>query len=373
ADGAQPAKAVLPAVRSGRYGRGARADHRSVRQLARPRDGQRGVGAVAARRRRSRAARRLSDVRARDRAARADHGRPGLLGLRPAGCPHGRAGVVRRAHQADVRADGARLSGGAHAGRLDDDGGRDQHADLQPGRDLRGIPPAVTPSEQRGQARTARRRAALPLGDLRGLPREAEEHARRRRLAARSLDTALRQQHERLEPAQRRSVARGDLRSRPWPHQRGPAPGLRAGHAACQSDPDGARACGRAVGIDRRQHRRADGGLMRVARPRLRTGAAALAALAVLAAGGLAAEPTLPEAVEANNRELALDILATGADVDERSADGTTALHWAVHHGDLDLVKALLERGADATVRNDYGATPISTAAVEGDFAMIET
>ncbi|MEO8307078.1 MAG: ankyrin repeat domain-containing protein [Pseudomonadota bacterium] len=55
------------------------------------------------------------------------------------------------------------------------------------------------------------------------------------------------------------------------------------------------------------------------------------------------------------------------ADVNEHSADGTTALHWAVYNNDLDLVGRLLAAGADAKAANDYHATPLSEAAVVGN------
>ncbi len=60
-----------------------------------------------------------------------------------------------------------------------------------------------------------------------------------------------------------------------------------------------------------------------------------------------------------------------GPDVNQRTADGTSALHWAVHHGDADLVTRLLGAGADANARNDYGATPMSEAAVRGDVGLL--
>ncbi len=50
-------------------------------------------------------------------------------------------------------------------------------------------------------------------------------------------------------------------------------------------------------------------------------------------------------------------------DVNQRTADGTSALHWAVYHGDANLVARLLAAGADANARNDYGSTPMSEAA----------
>jgi ankyrin repeat protein len=58
-------------------------------------------------------------------------------------------------------------------------------------------------------------------------------------------------------------------------------------------------------------------------------------------------------------------------DVNQRTADGTTALHWAVHDGDADLVAKLLAAGANPSARNDYGATPMSEAAIRGDLKIL--
>ncbi len=59
------------------------------------------------------------------------------------------------------------------------------------------------------------------------------------------------------------------------------------------------------------------------------------------------------------------------ADVNQRTADGTSALHWAVYHGDTALVGKLLAAGADANVHNDYGSTPLSEAAVRGEVQLL--
>jgi ankyrin repeat protein len=99
---------------------------------------------------------------------------------------------------------------------------------------------------------------------------------------------------------------------------------------------------------------------------------AVIAALAVCAAGAALAVESLPDLVESMRRDEALRVIAAGGDVNERSVDGTTALHWAAHNGDLELVELLLERGADATVRNDYGMTAIAAAAVEGDRGIVK-
>ena len=59
------------------------------------------------------------------------------------------------------------------------------------------------------------------------------------------------------------------------------------------------------------------------------------------------------------------------ADIDQRTADGTTALHWAVYHDEVDLIERLLQAGASPNVRNDYGSTPLSEAAVVGDVRVL--
>ena len=53
-------------------------------------------------------------------------------------------------------------------------------------------------------------------------------------------------------------------------------------------------------------------------------------------------------------------------------ADGTTALHWAVHHDDLELVERLIRAGANVNAKNDFGATPMSEAAVVGNAELLE-
>lgn len=51
----------------------------------------------------------------------------------------------------------------------------------------------------------------------------------------------------------------------------------------------------------------------------------------------------------------------------ELAQDGSTALHWAVHHDDAALVQKLLKEGANPNAVNDYGATPLSEAAISGN------
>jgi uncharacterized protein len=100
--------------------------------------------------------------------------------------------------------------------------------------------------------------------------------------------------------------------------------------------------------------------------------AAWMGACSSLWAGTVFGAGSLADLVESRNRDAALRVIAEGGDVNEHSVDGTTALHWAAHQGDAELVELLLEAGADPNVRNDYGAAPISAAAVDGDYRIIE-
>jgi len=52
--------------------------------------------------------------------------------------------------------------------------------------------------------------------------------------------------------------------------------------------------------------------------------------------------------------------------------DGTTALQWAAHNGDADLVRRLIKAGADVSAFNDYGATPMSEAAERADAQILD-
>ncbi len=81
---------------------------------------------------------------------------------------------------------------------------------------------------------------------------------------------------------------------------------------------------------------------------------------------------SLADLVNAGDIEAARDLIARGADVNELSVDGTSALHWAVYRLDHALVDQLLAQGADPNIRNDYDATPMSTAAVSGDYRIMK-
>lgn len=91
------------------------------------------------------------------------------------------------------------------------------------------------------------------------------------------------------------------------------------------------------------------------------------------AVAALAADaPALVEAAKEGNRIQATALLEADADVSAASADGTTALHWAVRNNDVDLASRLLAAGADASAANRYGVTPLYLAALNGSAATIE-
>jgi ankyrin repeat protein len=59
-------------------------------------------------------------------------------------------------------------------------------------------------------------------------------------------------------------------------------------------------------------------------------------------------------------------------DVNAAAADGTTALHWAVHRDDLEMVDLLIRAGANAKAANRYGVQPLALAAENGNAVIIE-
>jgi len=80
----------------------------------------------------------------------------------------------------------------------------------------------------------------------------------------------------------------------------------------------------------------------------------------------------LIDAAGSGDHAAVASLVARGADVDEASADGATALHVAVRRGDVELAALLLAAGAtvDAATRN--GVTPLALAAIDGNAPVIE-
>jgi ankyrin repeat protein len=100
-----------------------------------------------------------------------------------------------------------------------------------------------------------------------------------------------------------------------------------------------------------------------------------LTGLAALVTGGAwagsAQDLQLLEAAKAQDPETALYALTQGADPAARESDGTTALHYAAHHGLAPLVEQLLRSKADPNARNEFGSTPLAEAATVGDARVV--
>jgi uncharacterized protein len=93
--------------------------------------------------------------------------------------------------------------------------------------------------------------------------------------------------------------------------------------------------------------------------------------LLLLSAWAYAADSPVADA--AQHRDLAvLRSILNRTTVNAAQPDGTTALHWAAHWSDAEMVKLLLREGANAKVANRFGATPLSEAAQAGSAAIVE-
>jgi ankyrin repeat protein len=89
----------------------------------------------------------------------------------------------------------------------------------------------------------------------------------------------------------------------------------------------------------------------------------ALTLIGLLAAlPAAAADDTLASLIQRGNRDAALEMIQSGADVNAAQGDGTTPLHWAVYQLDTELTEALLERGAEPDAVNRYGSSPLAEA-----------
>jgi ankyrin repeat protein len=100
--------------------------------------------------------------------------------------------------------------------------------------------------------------------------------------------------------------------------------------------------------------------------------AAMIAVMLAAPFSATAADSELIQAVQANNRAAALRLIDQRADVNAASGDGTTALHWAVFHGDIELVDRLIKAGANLDARNEFGASPLSEAVGGGNVVILE-
>jgi uncharacterized protein len=91
--------------------------------------------------------------------------------------------------------------------------------------------------------------------------------------------------------------------------------------------------------------------------------------LSLASAARAAEQPPLIAAIKVSDISTASQHLANP---NVTSADGTTALHWAVDAANLDAVNLLLKAGANPSATNRYGAAPLFTAVTAGNVAIVE-
>ncbi len=78
--------------------------------------------------------------------------------------------------------------------------------------------------------------------------------------------------------------------------------------------------------------------------------------------GGVNNWTPLMHAVHKHRTGAAIALVKGGAEIDARTANGTTALMMAAGYGYADMVRALLDRGADAHLTNGNGETALTQA-----------
>lgn len=86
---------------------------------------------------------------------------------------------------------------------------------------------------------------------------------------------------------------------------------------------------------------------------------------------GVSGDAALVDLAKADNQQAAIALIDQHVNVNMPESDGTTALHWASHNGDVELVKRLIAAGADAKAKNQFGATPMSEAAFLGNVPIM--
>jgi ankyrin repeat protein len=80
----------------------------------------------------------------------------------------------------------------------------------------------------------------------------------------------------------------------------------------------------------------------------------------------------LVEATRLGDTATARALIERGADVNASSADGTSALHWAVHRGDEEMSRLLIRHDARVDDVNRYGLAPLHVAAAEGRSKLVQ-
>jgi ankyrin repeat protein len=105
----------------------------------------------------------------------------------------------------------------------------------------------------------------------------------------------------------------------------------------------------------------------------LHVSVASLLTAALLWTGARASgDSPLTKAVKSRDVQAVRALLKSGADVNARGGDGSTALLWAANTSNADIARALISAGAAVDVANDFGVTPLLHASRIGDATMVD-
>ena len=88
--------------------------------------------------------------------------------------------------------------------------------------------------------------------------------------------------------------------------------------------------------------------------------------------GATRSDMRLVQAVVRGDGHSVQALLEGEVDVNATEPDGTTALHWAAHRSDLEMVDLLLRAGARMDVATNLGVTPLFLACENGNAAVVE-
>jgi len=80
----------------------------------------------------------------------------------------------------------------------------------------------------------------------------------------------------------------------------------------------------------------------------------------------------LVDAINSGDVTAVRALIKSGADVNQRSGDGSTALLWAAHNSNVEIARALIAAKAAIDTPNDFGVTPLLEASRYGDTDTIK-
>jgi uncharacterized protein len=81
----------------------------------------------------------------------------------------------------------------------------------------------------------------------------------------------------------------------------------------------------------------------------------------------------LHDAISYKKKEIALDLIAKGINVNQQGNKGMTPLQHALELKDYDVVYAIIEAGADVNIRDSYGNNSLWTAVINaGDYGLVK-